>query len=140
MLTSHTIYLRIRQIGQCFPVQCNFLFPLNITYFKAHRLQVHVLSFSMYLYLRKKIPSTFKFLKNFDSSALILNTQAIAQRGPFRIHACYWYVPGKCSVCHFSNKSIKKPGLSVIEYSLWNIDLSRAFNQPWPKPTANLVS
>ena len=103
---------------------------------------------SFYVFIPMKINTVYLFIYEkfwficIDKSYEVnwIPKLPLAQRGPLRIHVCYWYFPGKCSVCHFSNKSIKKPGLSVIYCSLWNIDWSLVFKQPWPKPTANLVS
>ena len=85
---------------------------------------------------------TVRFLFRKDRERGVLNTlyPSYSATRPGTNLCRYWYIPRKCSVCHFSNKSIKKPGLSVIYCSLWNIDWCLVFNQPWPKPTANLVS
>ena len=65
------------------------------------------------------MPSTSSFMKNFDSSVFKSRMKFIAYPSySATFMSVIVYVPGKCSLCHFSNKSIKKPGLSVIDCSL----------------------
>ena len=132
-----------------FPGAVQFLIsPKHNIFQSTQAASTCTISFYVFIPIKIIIVYLSSFMKFVYSSALKsrmkfkLNTQAIAQRSPLRIHVRYWYVLGKCSVCHFSNKSIKnfKLELTLIYCSLWNIDWSLVFNQPWPKPTANLVS
>ena len=122
-------------------------FLISPKYYVFQSTQVastYTISFYMYFCLWKSILSTSSFMRNFDSSALISRMKLIeypnySATRPVTNSCLLLIRSGKCSVYHFSNKSIKKPGRSLIYRSLWNIDWSIVFNQPWPKLKANLV-
>ena len=57
-------------------------------------------------------------MTKFDSSALksrmkFMEYPSYSAMGPVSSSCLLLFIPGKCSVCHFSNKRIKKPELSV---------------------------
>ena len=128
-----------------FPGAVQFLISPKYNVFQSTQA-ASTRTISFYIFIPMKINTVYLFIyEKFDSSALIsrMNLIEYPSYGATRpvTNSCrYWYVPGKCSVCHFSNKSIKKPGLSVIYCSLLNIDWCLVYNRLWPKTTANLVS